>query len=140
MYNTFIVHCIPGIWILKGGKREHWNWLLTTSIYQKIMQKFALIQLFYRVLWIQGIAHLVGGSWKLDASKVVKGEWALCVWAQVEVRDHQFHSLKFLKYVFFPWYEGPVMGTNGFVHIVISKKGKTAPAPHHTNKKLPTDC
>lgn len=140
MYNIFIVHCFPGIWILKEGKREHWNWLLTTSIYRNIMHKFALIQPFHRVLWIQAIAHLVGGSWKLNASKVVEGEWALFVWVQVEVHDHQLHSLIFLKYVFSPWYEVPVMGINGFLHMVISIKGKTAPAPHPQQKKLPTDC
>ena len=139
MYNIFIVHSIPRIWILKVGKREHWNWLLTTSMYQKIMHKFALIQPFNRVLWIQGIPHLVGGSWKIDARKVLQGEWALCVWVQ-ELRHHQFHSLIFLKDVSSPWYEAPVMGTNGFLHMVISIKGKSAPAPHHTNKKLPTDC
>ena len=43
------------------------------------MQKFCLIQPFYRVLWIQGIAHLVEGSRKLDASKVVKGQMSFIV-------------------------------------------------------------
>ena len=136
MYNIFIVHCIPGIWILKGGKREHWNRLPTTNIYQKIMQKFALIQPFYRVLRIQGIIHFVGGSWKLIRCKQGYEGWmsSMCLsssgstWSPISFFD-------IFKICFFPLVWSSSHGHQWFPsHGNINKGENSSSSPSPTKK------